>query len=470
MKEKTTIVWFRRDLRIHDNPALWEAVQRGVVLPVFIWEDCMSEQATSWWLHQSLAQLEQTLQKLGSRLILRQGSSLVVLKEILRETNADALYFTQRYEPTISDEDKQIKQALREYVEVRSFHAHLLFEPNSILTQQQQPYKVFTPFWKQSRRRDVTVPLPSPGKIPTFQGNVETVSLEELGLLPKVKWYNKFSSYWTPGENGAMLRWKEFAEGRLDGYSTKRDFPFSSHASGLSPHLAWGELSPRWIWHNLKEISDISENQEHVEAFLRQLVWRDFAYCQLQYFPRITNSPLRAEFLSFPWEEDEEAFKQWKQGQTGYPFVDAGMRELWETGWMHNRVRMIASSFLVKHLLIPWKKGANWFEETLLDMDIANNTMGWQWVAGCGFDASPYFRVFNPITQGEKFDRNGDYIRRWVPELEGLPSEYIHRPWTAPQQVLQAAGIELGNTYPLPIIDHLYARERALNAYQMIKK
>lgn len=468
----TTIVWFRKDLRIHDNLALFEASKHGAVLPVFIWspeEEVYDRfaQASQWWLHHSLKSLANQLQQMGLSLILRKGSSLSILKEIIKESNADALYFNERYEPSIRSRDKEITNVLAtDHVEVKTFHSQTLFEPLTIKNKDQQPYKVYTPFWKQCLKMNVPLPLPKPSASVAPKEHLDTLSLEDLALLPTHPWHQKHMPYWTPGESGAIEQLQTFINDGISQYKTNRDFPSKRNTSFLSPHLAWGEISPKMIWHSLL---NSKPDDEDVEAFLRQLVWREFSYDQLLQMPHSVNRPIRSEFNAFPLQEDEHLFTCWKKGMTGYPIVDAGMRQLWETGWMHNRVRMIIASFLVKHLFIPWTKGADWFTQTLVDFDVANNTMGWQWVAGCGIDAAPYFRIFNPILQGEKFDKDGEYIRKWVPELAALPTKYLFAPWKAPQHILRESGIELGVTYPFPLIDHQFARERALHAYHSIK-
>ena len=473
MNNKTIIVWFRKDLRIHDHPALWEASKLGAVIPVFIWspeEEAFDRfaEASQWWLHHSLKALADQLQQLGLTLIVRQGASLPILKEVIQESNANALFFNKRYEPFIQNRDEEIKKELiAENVEVKTFHSHTLFEPHAITNNENQPYKVFTPFWRQCVKRQVPLPLPAPPS--TFvasKSNLMTIPIEQLSLLSTIPWHQKFSPHWAPGELGAIEQLHVFIEERLGQYKVNRDHPSQMNTSKLSPHLAWGEISPKTIWHTLLNLPQ----DDQVEAFLRQLVWREFSYHQLIHVPESITSPIRSEFLSFPWQENEQLFTCWKKGRTGYPLVDAGMRQLWETGWMHNRVRMIAASFLVKHLLISWTKGADWFTQTLVDVDLANNTMGWQWVSGSGVDAAPYFRIFNPILQGEKFDVNGEYIRKWIPELSKLPTKYLYQPWIAPKEVLQQSDIELGTTYPYPIIDHAFARERALHAYESIRK
>lgn len=480
---KTIIVWFRKDLRLHDNVALYEAAKEGHVIPVYIHAPEEEQQgmgsAESWWLHNSLKALQLELSTYQVPLILKKGTSLEILQKLLEETGADAVYFNKRYEPKLAVRDQQITDMLRnQEVVVHSFHSHLLFEPGTIKNKQGDVYKVFTPFWKQARQQAVEQPVPRPGKITTkIPSDCIVGELDELELLSGHPWSDKFNRYWCPGEKGAKNKWQDFLLDAIERYDDRRDLPAVEGVSKLSPHLAWGEISPRSIWYQSKERLDELSNEEgmgdryqHIEAYLRQVVWRDFAYHQLVTYPHVINQPLKEEFASFPWLEDAQSFDRWKHGKTGYPLVDAGMRELWETGWMHNRIRMVAASFLVKHLLIHWLDGVAWFRDTLVDHDLANNTMGWQWVAGSGYDASPYFRIFNPILQGEKFDPDGEYIRKWVPELAGLPTKYIFAPWTAPKNVLLKEGIKLGQTYPERIVDHKVGRERALAAYYLMKE
>ncbi|MDQ1146650.1 deoxyribodipyrimidine photo-lyase [Bacillus sp. SORGH_AS 510] len=479
MQQSKIIIWFRRDLRIQDNLALWSGIKQGIIVPVFIWSPeeetkKVVGEAASWWLHHSLIELNRALQDRGSKLIIRKGRTLPILKELIEETGAKAVFFNERYEPRIRLRDQQMKEALEEKgIMVKAFHSNLLFPPLSIVNNQGQPYKVFTSFWKKCLQMPIPLPKILPATLSSTHDQVKTLNIDELGLLTTRDWYQKFKEKWLPGEKGAIAQWEQFIEERLSGYSTKRDYPYVQHVSRLSPHLTWGEISPRWIWHQVREQEKVNSSysrQKDIDGFLRQLVWREFGYHQLVSFPEMIDSPLRKEFAFFPWEEREDEWAAWKEGRTGYPIIDAGMRELWETGWMHNRVRMVTASFLVKHLLIPWQRGASWFEETLLDADLANNSMGWQWVSGCGFDAAPYFRIFNPITQGQKFDESGDYIRQWVPELKYLPTKYLFSPWTAPETILREAGVELGTSYPFPIVEHVFARERALEAYNLVKK
>ena len=483
MKHQTTIMWFRNDLRLNDNPALYEAAKRGDVLPVFIdtAEEGIQEMgsAESWWLHYSLKALKQSMNDYKVPLIIRKGPSEKVLQHLIKEVNADAVYFNQSYEPAIYERDQQIINTFsNQGISIQTFHANILFEPGTVKNKQGKIYKVFTPFWKKVRQQKVVAPVPIPEKITMKLPDDFTLGdVNMLNLVPDHQWSEKFHHYWNPGEKGARKKWQGFLLDAIEQYDSKRDMPAVDGVSGLSPHLAWGEISPRVIWNQSKEKLDevshdkgLGDRYQQIEAYLRQVVWRDFAYHQLVTYPHVIKQPLKEEFKSFPWLENKEAIESWKRGETGYPLVDAGMRELWETGWMHNRIRMITASFLVKHLLIHWLEGAKWFRETLVDHDIANNTMGWQWVAGSGFDSSPYFRVFNPILQGEKFDPNGDYVRKWIPEIATLPTKFIFAPWTAPKDVLQKHGITLGQTYPNRIVNHKAGRERALAAYYEMKE
>ena len=475
---KKIIVWFRKDLRLHDHPALWEAAQQGKVIPIFIWSEeeereyAMSE-ASQWWLHHSLLALEKKLKSHGVTLILRRGSSLEQLASICKQTEADAVFFSERYEPSISRRDGAIAKQLLSYVsEVRSFSSSLLFPPGDLWNQKNEPYKVFTSFWKRTMRESVNRPLPIPENMVPYDEAIPSLQVEGLGLLSENTWHEKFHAYWEPGEEGAISRWQQFVDEGLSRYVVDRDIPSADSVSLLSPHLAWGDISARSIWYAAKRLHD-EETEEYrqssIEAFLRQLIWREFAYHQLIHFPRILHDPLREKFKEFPWQGSDEGLSKWQKGLTGYPLVDAGMRQLWETGAMHNRVRMVVASFLVKHLLISWVEGSDWFQKNLVDFDAASNAMGWQWVAGSGIDAAPYFRIFNPIIQSQKFDADGLYIRKWIPELAEIPSTYIHEPWKAPANVLLEAGIVLGETYPFPIIDHSFARIRALEGYAQVK-
>lgn len=478
---KSTIVWFRQDLRLEDNPALRAAAHRGnPVIPVYIWSpeeegDWQPGAASKWWLHQSLLSLEKRLQGVGSRLIYCEGNSLETLKNLIKETGADAVFWNRRYEPNILKRDFEIKEELlKDGLIVETFNSSLLFDPWEIKTKQGKPYKVFTAFWNACLASP-RFPLPQPSDVPAFLENDEknsSLHLADFKLEPKIHWTKKLHESWKPGHTRAMSYLQIFLEERLLVYPKNRDIPGIHGTSRLSPYLHYGIISPREICYLVKEQESRKEKgiMRAGESFVRELIWREFAYHLLYHFPETTDQPLKKEFEKFPWRHDIKSLKAWQQGETGYPIVDAGMRELWQTGWMHNRARMIVASFLVKDLLLPWQLGASWFWDTLVDADLACNTLNWQWVAGCGADAAPFFRIFNPVTQGEKFDPLGVYVSKWLPELKNLSDDYIHKPWTAPKSVLSSAGIKLGKTYPKPIVDHVFARDRALAAFKKMKK
>ncbi|MCA9805356.1 MAG: deoxyribodipyrimidine photo-lyase [Cyanobacteria bacterium HKST-UBA02] len=484
MTADASILWFRQDLRIADNPALSRAASSGApVLPVYI--HCPGEdgglrpgEASMWWLHHSLAELDAGLQRLGSRLIIRRGAPQDVLAELADTTGARRLFFNRRYEPSAVEQEKRVTaHFLERGVECQSFNSGLLFEPWQVATGDGAPYKVFTPFWKSCTSTDIKTAClarlygpPASLPLPAWKAS-SGLSLDELGLLPRIDWAEGFRKMWSPGEEGAKVRLSEFLYGVVGGYSTLRDLPARDGVSYLSPHLHFGEISPARIWIEASEVMTELSRQEAASAgvFLKELGWREFAHHILYHFPETAGRPLRSNFERFPWRDDSDNLLRWQKGLTGYPIVDAGMRQLWSTGWMHNRVRMIVASFLTKDLRISWLEGARWFYDTLVDADIANNTLGWQWAAGCGADAAPYFRIFNPILQGLKFDPEGEYVKEWVPELENQPTSYIHKPWEAPPLVLAAAGVELGANYPRPVVDHGTARNEALQAFSSIK-
>lgn len=481
MSVGTSLLWFRQDLRVVDNPALSAAVKRGgPIIPVFIWapeEEKPWEPggASRWWLHESLGSLSRELRERGSHLVIRRGPALRTVRELVRETHADAVFWNRRYEPVIVERDGAIQEALQTAgVMVETHNANLLLEPWKILNKAGKPFRVFTPFWKACLSLpEAGEPLPAPRRLPAPGTWPQTLSVPQLALEPKVDWAAGLRGAWSPGSGGATVALKRFLGEALFEYEETRNRPDLPGVSRLSPHLHFGEIGPRQIWHAVRDHARASRKpkmRQRAATYLRQIIWREFAYHLLHHFPHTTDRPLRPEFESFPWNEDKKALRAWQRGNTGYPMVDAGMRELWTTGWMHNRVRMIVASFLVKDLLLPWQTGARWFWDTLVDADLANNTLGWQWTAGCGADAAPYFRIFNPVGQGEKFDPNGDYVRRWVPELHRLPAPWIHRPWEASSRELTAAGVALGRTYPKPIVDHAFARERALAALATVRK
>lgn len=468
------IVWFRRDLRLDDNPALDAAARSGApLLPLFILDpDEMPGAASLWWLHHSLASLSDALQKRGAPLILRRGRPSDILPRLAADTGASTIFWNRCYEPHAVARDKALKSSLTEQgVEVSSFNGSLLAEPWQVKTGSGDPYKVFTPFWRSLSQQPFDAPLAPPEKI-MGATPVASDALEAWNLLPvKPDWAGGLRETWQPGEQGARERLSAFVDHAMSAYRDARDLPDREGTSRLSPHLHWGEVSPRRIWHVARAAAEAKAgNAAAADPFLREVGWRDFAFHLIFHWPSMVSENWKSEFDAFPWAADDAAFLAWTKGMTGYPLVDAGMRELWQTGWMHNRVRMVAASFLIKHLMIDWRRGAEWFEDTLVDADLAVNRASWQWVAGSGADAAPYFRIFNPVLQGEKFDPAGEYVRRYVPELAGLDARYIHRPWEAPSDVLAKAGIDLGNSYPRPIVDHAEARARALAAYEEIRK
>ncbi len=474
----TAIVWFRRDLRLADNPAIAQALQTAVrIVPLFIapaaegaWSD---GSASRWWLHHSLNSLDASLRCLGSRLIIRQGDSLTVLRQLIHATGADQIFWNRVYEPDKIARDQAIKQTLREEgLRVESFNSALWYEPWEVRRAKGEPYKVFTPYWKamQLHGLDHSI-LPAPPALPPLSPECASLALESLGLLPTIPWDAGLKETWQPGEAGAWSRLDEFLESPVNGYAVERDRPDHVGTSRLAPHLHFGEISPRQIAWALRHQFEATAGQAGAQSFLRELGWREFAHQLLFHFPHTPENPLDERFRGFPWNATQpDKLQAWQRGNTGIPLVDAGMRELWHTGWMHNRVRMVVASFLVKNLRFHWLEGARWFWDTLVDADLASNTLGWQWVAGCGADAAPYFRIFNPVLQGERFDPQGDYVRRWVPELCKLPARYIHQPWLAPAAILQSGGVSLGSNYPLPIADLKASREQALAAFKALRK
>lgn len=481
MSSNATLVWFRQDLRLKDNLALTQAAERGgPVIPVYIWAPKEEGEwsigvASQWWLKRSLAGLDQQLKKIGSRLIIRQGPTVQTLSELVAQTGAGAVHWNRRYEPESVLQDSQIESALGELgIEVVTFNSALLFEPWEVAKDDGSPYQVFTSFWKRCLSLGKSVELsPAPRALNCPQTWPESTSSNWTAGVPDTAKGFKLDDIWTPGAEGAKSRMQDFFKYGLMQYDSERDRPDLSRTSSLSPHLHFGEIGPRQIWRALQDEvlqeGDI-EDLKGPTAFVNELGWREFAYHLLYHFPQTVDRPLRSEFDRYPWRSDPELYQAWQDGQTGYPLVDAGMRQLRAIGWVHNRVRMVVASFLVKHLLMPWQDGAGWFWDTLVDADLANNTLGWQWVAGCGADAAPYFRIFNPVSQGEKFDPQGAYVRRWVPELAGMPDNWIHRPWEAPQKTLDRAGIRIDREYPSPIVDHKFARQRALEAFETVKQ
>lgn len=471
---KKIIVWLRRDLRLLNNPALYYASQQSDdIIPLFILDKIMYENTGSaqrWWLYHSLSNLQERLQAKEIKLLLKRDDPTKLLLGLVKELNVEAIYWNRRYEPWAIEQDKKVKQSLHEAgIEVKSFKGYLLFEPWEIKNKQGEFFKVFTPFWKNCIFQGISqISLPEAKlKQTTF---FEGEKLDDWHLLPKhPDWTGGIQQRWQPGELHALKRLETFLEDHLINYSIARDVPSIRGTSFLSPHLHFGEISPLQIWHAISQAKAQQVKFNLVgERYLSELGWREFSYHLLYHVPNMLNENFQSKFNNFAWENNSSNLLAWQKGKTGYPIVDAGMRELWQTGYMHNRVRMIVASFLTKHLLIDWRLGAAWFLDTLVDADWAVNAMNWQWVNGSGVDASPYYRIFNPITQGEKFDPEGIYVRQWVSELNHLSNRHIHKPWQLDKLSLQQANIELGKTYPLPLVDHNNARARALSNYKLL--
>jgi len=464
----TALLLFRRDLRLADQPAL--AAACGVhdrMLPVYLhapheeapWQPGA---ASRWWLHHSLEALTQRLAAQGAELHVAQGDSLPTLRALIEASGAEAVYWSRRYEPSAIARDAALKAALRtDGIAVHSLPGNLWCEPWQLATAEGQPYRVFTPYWRKLRAQLAPeTPLPEararewlrlPGSLP----------LDALRLLPRIPWAGGLAEIWRPDEAGAAEMLEVFADDALAGYEEGRDLPARHGTSRLSPYLHFGEITPRQILHALQVRAERvdARRRPDLEPYLRELGWREFAHHLLYHFPGTPKENFNPRFDGFRWAADDPvSLQRWQRGHTGIPLVDAGMRELWHTGWMHNRVRMVVASFLTKNLRQHWHHGARWFWDTLVDADLANNTLGWQWVAGCGADAAPYFRVFNPVTQAKKFDPDGAYLRRWLPELADVPLPLLHEPWKAPD-LLAPSG------YPAPMLDLAASRQQALDAF-----
>lgn len=480
----TALVWMRRDLRVSDNPALEAARSRCErVIPVYL--HAPDEEtpwapgaASDWWLHHSLCALSKRLADLGSALVIRHGESLAELRSLVQETGAAEVHWNRCYEPAAIARDTAIKQALRaDAVRCISHNGALLCEPWELKTASGDPYRVFTPYWRRLSAGLAQQPQPvqPPDSLPSIPSGLDRRPIQSLGLLPRIPWDQGLRKQWQPGEAGALAQLERFVAGPYDVYASARDVPAEPGTSRLSPHLHFGEIGPRQILARLRrrqQEAGVDTDPSSNEPYLRELGWREFSHQLLYHFPQTPSEPLNPRFADFPWRQDETSdalLAAWQRGRTGIPIVDAGMRELWHTGWMHNRVRMIVASLLTKNLRLPWQLGAAWFWDTLVDADLANNTQGWQWSAGSGADAAPYFRIFNPVRQGERFDPAGRYVRRWCPELRQLPDRLIHQPWEASAAQGRESGLRLGEDYPAPIIDLKASRAEALAAYDQIK-
>ena len=474
------IVWFRQDLRLADNPALRAALKAcDEVLPLFVQDSRPGTvgqigEATRVWLHHSLESLEASLCGTGSYLHIVQGDPVAVLPAMAKALQVEGVFWNRSYDPDTLERDKRVKTALDGFGP-KSYLATLQFEPTKTLIADGTPYRVFTPYWKNLMHSlPGDAPLAAPKKIPSPDASSlakklkkaqRNSSVKELALVPDLAWAERMMKGWKVGEKAAKKQLKLFLADDVRHYDNERDIPSVSGTSRLSPHLHFGEISPRQIIHatfgTRRKVVALNNGEE---IFLKEIVWREFAHNLIYQFPHTATEPLDVRFKKFPWRKKYQShLRAWQQGRTGVPIVDAGMRQLYATGWMHNRVRMVVASYLIKNLLIPWQEGERWFRNTLVDADIASNAMGWQWAAGSGADAAPFFRIFIPVLQGEKFDKAGDYVKRWVPELNDVPQKFIHKPWEmAPEE---RARID----YPSPLVDLKLTRQRALDAFAKIK-
>ena len=470
--ESINIHWFRQDLRLIDNPSFYTSCKNGRIMPIYIYDTTKPKHyqagsASKWWLKHSLIALQKSL---NGNLCLFSGNPEDILLFLTSQYNVNEVNWNRCYTPWQINIDKSIKNTLLlRGIKVNTFNASLLWEPCEILKQDGTPYKVFTPYYKRGCLLNGILPrepIPTPNKIHFFFKKNKHNNIHNLNLLPDLDWHNKFTKYWDVGEEAALSKLEHFIKKGINKYKEGRNYPGENFVSKLSPYLHFGEISPNYI---LEKINELEPNN-NTYHFLSELGWREFSYYLLYYFPSISEKNLQSNFDKFAWGHNKEYLVAWQKGMTGYPIVDAGMRQLWEEGYIHNRVRMIVGSFLVKNLLLHWHLGERWFWDCLVDADLANNSASWQWVAGCGTDASPYFRIFNPITQGEKFDLEGKYTKKYLPELKYLPNKYLFRPWEAPEHILKDAGITLGEDYPYPIVDLKKSRNLALEAYEKIKR
>jgi len=480
----TSLVWFRQDLRLNDHPALQAALaDNQPVIFIYIHDTTIPTHqtwggASRWWLHHSLSQLAADIKSRGNELLIASGDPRDILQQAITRYQVNKIYWHRCYDVHRIASDMQLKKQFQQsgyYVE--SFNGSLLIEPWEIKTKSGDPYQVFTPFWRNALPIIKNIKYfmqKAPTRLPPLPDNFKSLlSIDDLSFLPKNPyWASGFDHRWQPGEKQAWQQLNLFLEENIFEYKIKRDYPALSHTSQLSPYLHWGEIAPWRVWLRCEEVSALTPSLSINDRmhFQNELGWREFSHYLLYYHPQLPEKNFRSAFDSFPWKDDAAALQCWQEGKTGYPLVDAGMRQLWHIGWMHNRVRMVVASFLVKHLLLDWRLGASWFWDTLVDADIANNSASWQWVAGSGADAAPYFRIFNPVLQSEKFDPDGAYIKHWVPELACLNAKQIHAPWRVDNELLKEAGVQLNKNYPSPIVNHETARHQALEAYKRIAK
>lgn len=477
-KKQTAILWIRNDFRLHDNLALTEAAKFDELIPVYVWNEADLNPwrpggPSKWWLHHALKLFQKRLADLGSDLILLKGPPEEQILQIAKKSGASTVLWNHSYDPSQSNKVKAVQEALRLEFELKSFQGNILCPPEELCKKDGSPYLVYTPFWKNFLSKYTLPTVTKTKKLPPVPKEVTGIGcrVEELNLLSDLLWHEEFHTYWKPGEEEALKKVRNFFKKNIQKYNCARDLPDTEGTSRLSPHFHFGEIHPQRVLRMLADkYGDLNKIRDpNVIQFMKEILWREFSYHLLQHFPKTPTQPLRESYKAFPWKKNQKLFTAWTKGKTGYPIVDAGMRQLWQTGWMHNRVRMITASFLIKHLGISWKEGAKWFWDTLVDADLANNTQGWQWTAGCGADAAPFFRIFNPIIQGEKFDPDGKYAARWCPELQKLSPTWIYRPWEAPEKELAKANITLGVDYPYPIVDHKEARNRALWKYERMQ-
>ncbi len=479
MSTAPILIWFRQDLRLNDNRALSAACETGrPILPVYVLDDetpgnWRAGGATRWWLHHSLEALGQDLAARGLPLILRSGTAELALRRLVHETKAAAIYCTRAYEPWARQVESNVAaDALASCYEFHRFAGSLLFEPEALHTKSGTPFRVFTPFWSAClAAAEPKQPLLAPRKIEAFKDLPHSENLSDWKLLPAdPDWAPGLRETWQPGEQAARKRLTAFLDQGMADYAQHRDRPDIDGTSRLSPHLHFGEISPHQYWHAARtKIASSPASSQGGQAFLRELGWREFSHHLLFHWPSLPEAPFQTKFQHMRWAQNPAGLQAWQQGRTGIPIIDAGMRQLWHTGWMHNRVRMIVASLLVKNMLVHWHEGEAWFWDTLVDAGLANNAASWQWVAGSGADAAPYFRIFNPVLQGRKFDPEGHYVRRFVPELKDLPNRFLHAPWEAPEDVRTLAKVTLGDTYPAPCVDLRESRQRALSAYNEMK-
>jgi deoxyribodipyrimidine photo-lyase len=463
---KTNILWFKKDLRLSDNIALVEASKNARVMLIYILESDVHGSASAWWRTKSLQKLNESL---DNQLNFYIGDPKEIIPNLVKKLNVDSVYWNADYEPEAIKTESIIRDTLSKiHVQCKRYNSSLLWAPSEILKSDSTPYKIFTHFYRNGclKHSKPRLPISAPKYLSAFKDPESYSYLEYLGKMPKNQWHEKINNHWVVGEKEAERKLQHFLNQGLSGYKELRNHPDKNNVSRLSPHLHFGEISPNQIWHAVQVLDNF--NSADADHFLSELGWREFSYYLLYHFPEITHTNLQPKFNAFPWQDSSALLNAWKNGQTGYPIVDAGMRELWGTGYMHNRVRMIVGSFLVKNLLIHWHHGAEWFWDCLVDADLANNSASWQWVAGSGADAAPYFRIFNPILQGEKFDSQGLYTKKFVPELKNIPEQFLFKPWLAPKDILKKAGIELGTNYPTPIIDLASSRNKALGAYDSL--